>query len=227
MVGCSKNSDNDDLGDDNNKCHVTNLNWQSTEYNEYEIYDFEYDSQNRITSIKKVVKESDDIFTQNCTLSYSNNEITVKDSYGTQTDTYRYFLNDKGLITYVLSDDEKVTFEYNSENYLTTISEGNDKTILTYEGGNLVKHTGYYESTNQYDLTKSRVSFIEVMKYNILPEELIESYTTVLYEQGYFGKKSKNRVVGYAHGEQLVYEEDAKGNIIKAGGFAITTLGCN
>ena len=81
--------------------------------------------------------------------SYSPNKITVQHDVNSNPSPFgdaftEYLLDSAGNVqTEMFHDDFTLThhFEYNEENYLTSITSNNDTTIFTYENGNLIRQT--------------------------------------------------------------------------------------
>jgi hypothetical protein len=81
--------------------------------------------------------------------TYSPNKITVQHDVNSSLSPFgdvftEYLLDSSGNVqTEIFHDDYTLAYhyEYNEENYLTSITSNNDTTIFTYENGNLIRQT--------------------------------------------------------------------------------------
>ncbi len=166
--------------------------------------------------------------------TYTANTITVK-GY----DDVEYTLDNQGRIATArgLLEDEgyhNMVFTYNAGGYLTKLTSSGKNYVTTeeyiYTNDNLttVKHSvvgdnGYTYSetiTLTYDSSKKYNDFNSLIAdFSMLMSCSEGSALGYLYEMGYVGKRSKNRVASLLDEEgnstKLSYEEDAKGKVTK------------
>lgn len=202
-MGCGKN--NEAGPKDEKKCEVTKIVMGNDELT------FEYDEEGRVSVCHRKEVSGEDIFISSDKFSYFNDRIEVRMyNEGQLNNTFFYKLNGAGKImseTNTAYAEFLSTFMYDANGYLT--EEANPESSsggtldLKYENDNLVWRL-YKLGEDGEDLT-DEVSF----NYNTNEANFpYSSYFTdlfslafndfhrhVLYEGGYFGKKSKNLLV--------------------------------
>lgn len=200
-MGCSKNND-----DSQKNCNVEKITRGNTEFT------FEYDEQGRVSVCHSKEKSGDEVYLNSERFSYFSDRIEVKkydEEYGQVTNTIVFKLDVSGNIisetnTYNLVS----TFTYDANGYLIKQENPDDSTAdyleLKYENDNLVWRLYRLGMGDRGDLIDE-----ESFKYNailanvpysayfsdLLSLSFLDAYKHVLYEQGYFGKKSKNQLV--------------------------------
>lgn len=139
----------------------------------------------------------------------------------TSSDTYSYTLSN-GKITTKLSSYGNDIYKYDNAGYLSTITYDDDtKITLTYSSGNLTQLKSSYDNqtyTVGYSSKDSRVPFSE-FHFGVFtewgPTAMFED--ALLYEQGYFGNKTKNQISSLKVGndaDTYSFTKDNQGKII-------------
>ncbi|MEJ5143854.1 hypothetical protein [Sphingobacterium sp. MYb388] len=188
MLSCSK--DNNQTVDEKKDCIITTVDMGVKDEG---ILHLKYDSQNRVSQVKFEMDETDwggkhRMLEYN--ISYTSNNVTIIGD-----EPALFTLDSKGrIIKSVESDSGEHTYIYNSEGFLEKIiSKGNTDHVFTYLNGNLKSYVNDpYNIFTEYDLNNPYVPY----SYDITQQSGIihYAYGIVLYEQGYYGKKSQNRV---------------------------------
>lgn len=242
MVGCGKD-DKDPI--EENGCKVVKL----VEDEDY-VTNLAYNSDGKIVRVELI---EDGTLDERYDFTYSSEKITaVEKNDDGDTYYYEYTLNNEGLITsakYLNNDDVweiGALLSYNANGYLikAIAEEENSEFIneFSYSNGNLVstngswimnkgsigEYGGTHTENITYDPTKANYPFsveIEALESTVL-RDFVPGYQ-YLYEIGYLGKKSKNRITkvnysssngssnAYSSKIDFSYEEDAKGNVFK------------
>lgn len=226
LMSCSK--DDKIVEPEPEKCQVLSI----TDNNSNTIT-MTYDLTGKLTK-GVIVEPQEGSWTAESNFTYTTNSITVK-GYS----NIEYTLDSKGRIagSKGIQDDagyHNLVFTYNADGYLSKVTGGGDGYIATeeysYAGGNL--------TTLKYSSTANNVpdyAFTHTLSYDAgKPYNSFSTATTdvsdlmsfsegtslgYLYEMGYLGKKSKNRITSIKNdkGETKTfsYDEDSKGNVTK------------
>lgn len=193
LLSCSKN---DTPEQKESQCLLTEIN-NSGDPSKTTI---EYDKNGKITAVTKTYGGTDPA-THRYIYSYSNNSINVEDVFnGKPSDIFVYTLSN-GRITKKNGGRYEDIFTYDSDGFLSTIKSEDQSVSIQYKDGNISKmEVNFYSSFQkfipEYNVQKSRVPFTETVCYTFEgfgPTGYIED--AVLYEQGFFGSKSKNAIV--------------------------------
>ncbi|MDR3006901.1 MAG: DUF4595 domain-containing protein [Sphingobacterium sp.] len=199
--GCSKKNDGAGIHDE--KCKIVSIKKSMPEV--YTIFNFRYDAQGKIStvayirydSIQKMPLEIES------TYSYHTSSIVANVSYKNKDELSHedtYTLDKRNLI---ISDSQGRKFEYDSEGKLIKItSRWGSYSIFSYKDGNLVSQQDYDEDGKpntlltdsfEYDYTNEYIPYSMIYGVHYLDPRT----ETMLYEQGFFGKRSKNRIKSY------------------------------
>lgn len=221
LAGCSKKDNTgNDTGETEKNCLVEQLTYEGG------LVKFTHDDKKRVINI---VNELDERPWQGkLEYSYYNfvyelNTITLKfkndyESYTViyQIDKSNNVVKSQKLDSYNSVDLEK-NYSYDANGYLNKIiskskSKWHRDIVLEYKNGNLVKTNENYGSENgilnknnfefKYDLPQNNVPYSALYSRLSSTFEFSES---ILLEQGYFGKKSKNAISS----EKSLYSDGA------------------
>lgn len=194
LVSCSKN---DTPEQKESKCLLTEIN-NSGDPSKTTI---EYDKNGKITAVTKTYG-GEDPATHRYIYTYSNNSINVEDVWnGKPFGIFVYTLSN-GRITKKSGDRYDDTFIYDSNGFLSSIKSEDRSISIQYENGNISKmevnfYSSFQEFIPEYNVKESRIPFSETVCSTFErfgPVGYIED--AVLYEQGFFGSKGKNEIVG-------------------------------
>ena len=223
LLSCSKDNKNDDQdkvkdkdkNELNENCSIIGLKGKYTDVN------ITYDENGKVSKIVDNSEGADYLATYE--LEYAANKISVKRNRTVAEkpikDNVDYIIDKSGKLT---SSSDGWNMKYNQEGYLIEIKNEELTDQFTYANDNLVfmkttidKNT--YTNTLEYDINEKYVPF------TTNSESLADMCIKVLYEQGYLGKKSKNRIKYLTNGSNVSnysYEKDAKGKTVK-----VSTIG--
>ncbi|MEJ5091102.1 hypothetical protein GEO21_13750 [Sphingobacterium faecium] len=221
FVGCSKkdNTDNNS-GEIENNCLVEQLTYEGG------FVKFKRDNQNRVINAQNELDErpwQGKLEHSSYDFDYDVNTIKLKfkneyESYTIiyQIDKSNNVVKSQKLDSYNSVDIEK-DYSYDTNGYLNKIiskskSKWHRDIILEYKNGNLVETNENYGSENGI-LNKSNFEFKYDLSQNDVPYSALYSRLSstfdfsesVLLEQGYFGKKSKNVISS----EKSLYSDGA------------------
>lgn len=114
---------------------------------------------------------------------------------------YIYKIDDKGRITE--NSRREIKYYYNEDGYLVKYQDYHNYTHkLTYDNGNLIQIDFNTEETDkdykdykklEYDLKEPNIPFFYTQIPNTILSGVFSNEEYILYDQGYFGKVSKNR----------------------------------
>jgi len=200
---------------------------------------FEYDEKGRINSYEILFVEENDKYVLTSKINYLNDRIEIKGyEEGILVEDYEFKLDASGKIIKAINKEypAEALYSYNTEGYL--IKEVYQEKRLyeeeyegthdyKYENGNLTsktsKKTFQDKWSGEYTQEEKR-DFIydtneENVPYSSLFTGLIEERwgwdygpIHILYEHGYFGKKSKNRIIS-DNNNTYTYGKNANGKI--------------
>jgi len=208
ITSCSKDDSSTDSNQDS--CQIVKLSGNYTDIA------FTYGSNGKVSQI---VDASDGANHKKVSeISYSDSKITVKNTFYngaySESESVNYTLDNSGKIT---SSSDGSIYTYNSTGYLSEAKSGQLSETFTYANDNLIKiKTTYgtysYNTNIDYDSQESHVQYV-------LDSESISKFETkALYEQGYFGKKSKNRITSSTEDgdtSNFTYEKNSNGKVNK------------
>lgn len=229
LISCSKD-DNPTNPTVNGSCTVTSINSLRNE-----VLKIEYGGDGKITKYSSGSN-------RNYSYTYSKTQIKVLEKYQSEVydwDTkttkvvsvenpYEYTLDDQNRIMKRTSMDANriitYKYKYSADGLLLAIT-GDDGKIysqIEYNNGNIsgLNHPIFSETyVVESDPSKSYMPFSNLIMD--LFSDNADEQDNILYEQGFFGKLPKNRIVkiedDYRDGhtvETMIYKEDSKGNVI-------------
>jgi len=227
FLGCSKDDKNEIPTTES--CLVTKLTILPAEINDSKfIASFNYDQSGRINAIKSNSidnGENDEVL---ITFNYTANKITaVSKEAGDEDEILEFTLDDKGRIIAgkeVTEKGESFTFNftYNAAGQLEKTTETHSNNISTeeylYTNANLTSlKNASGDFSLSYDLTKNHIPYNTVTSpYSTFSEFENGELLFFLYETGFLGKKSTNRITSIKKNNGLTipftYKDDAQGN---------------
>lgn len=225
LIGCSK--DNKPDLPTTEICKIISL----SDVNENYTAKMAYDNIGRIIQYTK--EYGNDIHLN--VFTYSNKMIKVSytdKSGGNENQNYEYTLDDNNRVisrTRISASNHSTTYRYRYSNdgYLSSITDNDNKALtqIDYSNGNIssINHINFSEyRTFEYDLSKIYSPYTSRILYFFSDNSDDPDY--VLYEQGLFGKLSKNRITksNYKFRSEnkiitLDYTEDSKKNVKNIG----------
>lgn len=170
-------------------------------------YDFQFDSEGRVTQIISTYGDTRNITTNYIYTSDALQLNQRSDSSGFITyDTITGILNENG---YIVSSSDGFNYEYDDNGYQIKVIHSEFVTTNVWSDGNLLISTW----TSELDSTWSSVS------YEYDPENV--DYRD--YGRGYNGKRSRNLLIsqtysnsqGMSHTISHLYQKDSKGRVSK------------
>lgn len=194
MMSCSK--DNNQTPDGKNECLIEILDKDITDDG---LLNFTYDSENRVNKIEFKFDETQwggDYTMEESNISYSPAKIVVT---GDGSTIFTLDEKERVVKSTTTGYSNPVNYTYNSEGYIETSITGHRITTYNYLNGNLISFVSEY---NNYYLIKEVVNIEYDLNGHYVPYSY-NFWTTLsdgfhsdqlLYEQGYFGKKSKNLI---------------------------------
>jgi len=155
-------------------------------------------------------------------VNYTANAISIIESRdGNPSEVYNYTLVNGKITTKNMGRFEE-SYAYNNDGFLTSITYNSvTKVTLSYSSGNLTQLKSSYDNqtyTVGYSSEDSRVPFSEFhfgMFKEWGPTAMFED--ALLYEQGYFGNKTKNQISSLKVGndtESYSFAKDSAGKIL-------------
>ncbi|MGJ1366321.1 DUF4595 domain-containing protein [Sphingobacterium spiritivorum] len=208
LMSCSKDDKPNDPSPEN--CSLVSL---KSGYTDVSI---SYDQNGKVSKIVDNSEGND--YRVTIEFQYTSNKITAKRTQlnkgQSTTESVDYTIDNSGK---VISSTNGWTINYNPAGYVNEMKMGQLTDQFTYANDNLVMIKtiyGSYTGINniEYETNEAYVPF------TIDSESLGDFEMKVLYEQGYFGKKPKNRIKSSTEDKEVTsftYEKDSKGKVVK------------
>jgi len=219
LLSCSKDENNSD-SPNGRGCVVKSITGTGGDYDKI---NFEYDDEGRVIKIVDYLSDTKLIITTT-TYTYGMDEIKVK-STSNNNDKERidiYLFNDNRVFRSISDNGFVRTYEYDNNGYLSSIRWSSDDTNydtnIAYKDGNisLVQSPGYGSYLATYN-DSPRLPYTESLTGAFSEWLFFGIDDATLYEQGYFGKLTKNQIVSLTHDDSykfsFTYKNDNKGKI--------------
>lgn len=196
LIACTTSNEDDNGGGGNND---NGSKISSIVMNGYEGNDelrYTYDEQGRVTRVHAIISDDGEQYIYETTYTYYENTIVQVEYFEDDEERFItvYTLNENGLVHKMEYDDSILFYDYDSENRAIRTGYQDEQTSeivwndnITWRNGNIVKESnGDAEEITYYENTTDTYGI------NGLYCGLSGDEWGVLYQQGYFGKKSIN-----------------------------------
>lgn len=190
FIGCDKDKTNEEGFIGTCELYQINNSGDPTKTN------FEYDENGKITQVL-YERSGEDPTSDRYKYTYSKNNINLEIlSNGKISDVIIYELDGNKNVIKKVANGQQNTYKYNSQGYLLSISLLQRTVNMTYADGNLSQvKSSYYTNNVEYNTKENRVPFSEHEFYVFEEGPMSNLEDAILYEQGYFGKVSKNQLL--------------------------------
>lgn len=218
FAACGSDDDDDDDGSVNGS-RIVSITTTWTDDEDVEVRRFDYDNAGRIIKVTYDYSYADED-NDYTTYEYSDSKIIETEYEDDDVFSNEYTLTDGKITsckkqrimsgkTYTMGEEY---YEYDDNNYMTQARSINQNGISTSQS------TYYWEDGNLVAITQKNNSYAMTVNYTYTDINASAGYNTpdigydgehVLYNQGYFGTKSKNLIKSEGSDE---YNYEMKGN---------------